>query len=107
MEGVVSLWNNPNLKTDCLNFLVENDDGIFKIDIVDESKKNIFFTLFFFNNALVVDTSNWMGFVRKADTFDEQNLVITQENGALYFTSTTDILPKQELKVVFHIIEFY
>lgn len=40
-----------------------------------------------------------MCFVRKAMTYEEQNLVITQENNAIYFTTTTNILPKQELKV--------
>lgn len=40
-----------------------------------------------------------MSFVRKAQTFEEQNLVITQENNAIYFTTTTNILPKTELKV--------
>lgn len=40
-----------------------------------------------------------MSFVRKAHTFEEQNLVITQENNAIYFTSTATILPKTELKV--------
>lgn len=51
----------------------------------------------------VVDSSNWMSFVRKAHSFEEQNLVITQENNALYFTTTTNILPKTELKVSKHI----
>lgn len=40
-----------------------------------------------------------MCFVRKARDYEEQNLVVNEEGGALYFTTTKSILPKQELKV--------
>ena len=45
------------------------------------------------------DLSNWMRFVRPADTWPEQNLVLTQEGDKLYFISTRNIHPKQELRV--------
>lgn len=40
-----------------------------------------------------------MAFVRRATTYEEQNLIVTQEEGSLYFTTVRNILPKEELKV--------
>nr|CAH7762289.1 unnamed protein product [Callosobruchus chinensis] len=85
LEGVLLLNKQVTEKDkadskDCLLFLIENEGVVYKIDVSDEN------------------TSNWMGFVRKAQNFEEQNLVITQVNGSIYFTSTTNIAPKQELK---------
>lgn len=40
-----------------------------------------------------------MRFVRPARCHSEMNLVISQQNGALFYTSTRVILPKQELQV--------
>lgn len=40
-----------------------------------------------------------MSFVRKATDYSQQNLVISQEGGSLYFTTTRNVLPKEELKV--------
>ncbi|KAJ8928027.1 hypothetical protein NQ314_019438, partial [Rhamnusium bicolor] len=82
LEGVLSL-NNESVKTESipLVFLIESEGTVYKMDVSDEN------------------ASNWMSFVRKANTYEEQNLVITQENNAIYFTTTTNILPKQELKV--------
>nr|CAI5866383.1 unnamed protein product [Callosobruchus analis] len=86
LEGVMLLNNQVTEKDkadakDYLLFLIENEGVVYKVDVSDEN------------------TSNWMGFVRKAQYFEEQNLVISQLNGSIYFTSTTNILPKQELKV--------
>ncbi|KAG5897474.1 hypothetical protein JTB14_031100 [Gonioctena quinquepunctata] len=85
LEGVLMLNNESNSteteEGDFLSFLIKSEGVLYKIDVSDEN------------------TSNWMRFVRKAQTFEEQNLVLTQENNAIYFTSTTYILPKQELKV--------
>ena len=39
-----------------------------------------------------------MRFVRPAQTFKEQNLVICQQNEGIIFLTTRDILPKEELK---------
>ncbi|XP_076009924.1 PR domain zinc finger protein 4 isoform X2 [Genypterus blacodes] len=40
---------------------------------------------------------NWMMFVRKARTSEEQNLVAYPANGKLFFCTTTEIHPDQEL----------
>ncbi|KAF6718543.1 PR domain zinc finger protein 4 [Oryzias melastigma] len=40
---------------------------------------------------------NWMIFVRKARTHEEQNLVAYPANGKLFFCTTTEIHPEQEL----------
>ncbi|CAG9856821.1 unnamed protein product [Phyllotreta striolata] len=86
LEGVlVTVKDDPNilkkLEENKLVFLVEKDENLCRIDVTDEN------------------LSNWMMFVRKATNFEEQNLVITQENDAIYFVTTTNIAPKQELKV--------
>ncbi|XP_017210408.1 PR domain zinc finger protein 4 isoform X1 [Danio rerio] len=44
---------------------------------------------------------NWMMFVRKARTTGEQNLVAYIDNGKLYFCTTREILPDQELLFYF------
>uniref|UniRef100_A0A4W5P013 PR domain containing 4 n=1 Tax=Hucho hucho TaxID=62062 RepID=A0A4W5P013_9TELE len=58
----------------------------------------------FHNNVLefcIVTTDenecNWMMFVRKARTREEQNLVAYPDNGKLFFCTSTEILPDQEL----------
>lgn len=40
-----------------------------------------------------------MCFVRKASNYSEQNLFLSQQGNSLYYTTTTNILPKQELLV--------
>lgn len=45
-----------------------------------------------------------MSFVRQAQNFDEQNLVISQEETCIYFTTTQNIHPKQELKIGYSIM---
>ncbi|XP_023666207.1 PR domain zinc finger protein 4 [Paramormyrops kingsleyae] len=40
---------------------------------------------------------NWMMFVRKASSEEEQNLVAYPDNGKLYFFSSREIMPDQEL----------
>ena len=66
---------------DFLFTILENDGSIIKLDLTDE------------------DECNWMRFVRSADQFSEQNLVLSQEEDQLYFTSTRTINPRQELRV--------
>ncbi|KAL0962752.1 hypothetical protein UPYG_G00344890 [Umbra pygmaea] len=58
----------------------------------------------FHNNVLefyIVTTDenecNWMMFVRKARNREEQNLVAYPDNGKLFFCTSTEILPDQEL----------
>ena len=63
-------------------FVVVNDNGnLVKLDVSDE------------------DNSNWMRFVRPADRYSEQNLIVSQDGGQLYFSSTRTINPRQELRV--------
>lgn len=50
-------------------------------------------------NSTLLDTCNWMKFVRKALTYEEQNLILTQESNGLCFTATRSISPHEELKV--------
>ncbi|KAG8188839.1 hypothetical protein JTE90_004650 [Oedothorax gibbosus] len=56
------------------------------------------------NLALYLDTtdesmSNWMRFVRPADSYKEQNLVLVQQGQSLFFNTTRSINPKSELRV--------
>ena len=63
-------------------FVVVHDAGhLIRLDVSDE------------NN------SNWMRFVRPADRYSEQNLIVSQDGGQLYFSSTRTINPRQELRV--------
>lgn len=105
LEGVlVTADNDPavlkKLEENKLIFLIETEGVLFRIDVADESLFNLII-LAFITLILIVftDHSNWMMFVRQAMSFEEQNLVISQENNAIYFTTTTNIQPKQELKV--------
>ncbi|KAJ9585314.1 hypothetical protein L9F63_002899, partial [Diploptera punctata] len=45
------------------------------------------------------NSSNWMRFVRSAETLKEQNLILSQQGHSLYFTTTRVIHPRQELQV--------
>nr|XP_018915142.1 PREDICTED: PR domain zinc finger protein 10-like isoform X2 [Bemisia tabaci] len=45
------------------------------------------------------EASNWMKFVRPADSSRNQNLRLCQQGKALFFITTKEILPKQELRV--------
>ncbi|XP_072378208.1 PR domain zinc finger protein 10-like [Diabrotica undecimpunctata] len=80
-----------NSEENNLMYLVKTDNTFCRVDAADEN------------------TSNWMMFVRKATTYEEQNLVITQEDNGIYFTTTTVIMPKQELRVWYSKVyaEFY
>lgn len=40
-----------------------------------------------------------MRFVRPARCYSDMNLMISQQNGSIYYTTTRAILPKQELQV--------
>ena len=61
--------------------ILENDGSVTKLDLSDEEE------------------SNWMRFVRPADRYAEQNLILSQEDDQLFFTSTRNIQPRQELRV--------
>lgn len=47
---------------------------------------------------MLLDSSNWMRFVRHAKTYEEQNLVISQQNDGIVFLTTRNIMPNEELK---------
>ena len=53
----------------------------------------------FSNVVTVTDSSNWMRFVRAAESFKDQNLILSQQGHSLYFTTTRVIHPRQELQV--------
>ena len=55
-------------------------------------------SMFFLYNS---DHSNWMRFVRPADSVIEQNLVLSQEGNHLFYTTTRSIEPKEELRVTY------
>ena len=83
-EGLEHRLNSIDdiIDDDELNLVVITDDGsIIKLDVSDEEE------------------SNWMRFVRSAERYSEQNLIVTQDHGQLYFTSTRTINPRQELRV--------
>ncbi len=55
------------------------------------------FILFLF--LVDAETSNWMKFVRLSGSPFEQNLVLVQEGGGIFFVASRSIAPKQELRV--------
>ena len=76
-----------SLKTFGDNFLinltvqVDRDDGVKYYDSKDENR------------------CNWMMFVRPAQNWSEQNLIVYQFGLDIYFATIKPIEPKQELKV--------
>ncbi|KAF0294186.1 PR domain zinc finger protein 10 [Amphibalanus amphitrite] len=44
------------------------------------------------------DCSNWMRFVRRAETAEQQNLVLNQQGSHLFLTSSRVIAPREELR---------
>jgi len=66
-----------------------------KLELLIESKSGSFLSL----DMSDENTSNWMRFVRPAEDCREQNVVLSQHEGSLYFTTTRDIQPRQELLV--------
>lgn len=46
-----------------------------------------------------VDCANWMRFVKRAKTYSEINLLLSQQGNHLYYITTKNIVPKQELLV--------
>ncbi|KAL3268921.1 hypothetical protein HHI36_008008 [Cryptolaemus montrouzieri] len=82
VNGVLKNKEEVITRPDKLELLVlDEDERIFSLDTSDENQ------------------SNWMCFIRRAETYEEQNLVVSQHANSLYFTVIRNILPKQELKV--------
>nr|XP_045593875.1 uncharacterized protein LOC123755358 isoform X2 [Procambarus clarkii] len=78
-------------------------EGIMKAE-VSESPSGLVYTIssreeFAYLDTSDEDSSNWMRFVRKATTYLEQNCVVVQTDGSLFFLTTTDIAPRAELRV--------
>ena len=44
------------------------------------------------------EEANWMKFIRPAESEADQNLLLNETNGQIYFTSTRNIVPEEELK---------
>lgn len=74
---------------------------------IPQMKVCIFFLSIHLSKLQLSATSNWMCFVRRAETYEEQNLVLIQQDGSLYYVTKENILPKQELKVVPLLILIY
>ncbi|XP_054720024.1 PR domain zinc finger protein 10-like isoform X2 [Uloborus diversus] len=80
VEGILVKREDP--PSDNFILLVEHDNAVaLYLDTSDESM------------------SNWMRFVRPADTHKEQNLVLVQQGQSLFFNTTRSINPKTELRV--------
>ncbi|KAF7992656.1 hypothetical protein HCN44_005000 [Aphidius gifuensis] len=81
IEGIVCTYDGKPF-LNCLPLLYEtNVYGEFlKIDVSNEN------------------SSNWMRFVRPACYYKEQNLIICQQNDGIFFLTTKNILPNEELK---------
>ncbi|KAJ6646040.1 PR domain zinc finger protein 4 [Pseudolycoriella hygida] len=70
----------------------------------DQTRKHSEFPLFLIDESTYIDTSNeltsnWMRFVKLAVKFSEQNCLLFESEGRLYFRTSKFIHPKQELKV--------
>ena len=83
VEGVKKPFssNRSEMKDESLSLIVKTLDGNFEIDVSDEEQ------------------SNWMRFVRPANSPSEQNLSLAQDGDQLYFTANRTIKPRQELRV--------
>uniref|UniRef100_T1J3M9 PR domain zinc finger protein 10 n=1 Tax=Strigamia maritima TaxID=126957 RepID=T1J3M9_STRMM len=80
VEGVVTKMDE--VIQDDLVLQIEAESGeIMHLDTTDESM------------------SNWMRFVRPAENYSEQNLVVVQSEQSLYFFTTCHVYPRTELKV--------
>lgn len=66
---------------DKLLLIVHSVNGATQLDVSDE------------------ESSNWMRFVRAAETYAEQNLSLSQDGDHLFYTTTRAVGPRQELKV--------
>lgn len=90
-----------------LDFLIEENHTINELDVSDEGMylAILFYSYIIANNCFnILESSNWMSFVRQAQNYNEQNLLISQEGNCIYFITTHNILPKQELKVGYSLI---
>ncbi|KAK9877045.1 hypothetical protein WA026_016074 [Henosepilachna vigintioctopunctata] len=81
VQGIMKSREEVVVGTNKLELLIVVNEGILGLDISNE------------------DLSNWMCFIRRAENYEDQNMVVSQHENSLYFTVIRDIFPKQELKV--------
>jgi len=74
---------DPRLCISYYKFQIENEDG----------------SQYFFE-ANDENSCNWMMFVRPANNYSEQNVVAFQYKMDIFYMTTKNIEPKQELKVL-------
>ncbi|XP_066904483.1 PR domain zinc finger protein 10 isoform X2 [Halyomorpha halys] len=79
MEGIIQ--RTPCINKHHIELTIENNGGIEWLDV---SNENI---------------SNWMKYVRQAESGEEQNLSLHQIGKNLYFRALSRIAPQEELKV--------
>ncbi|XP_015116917.1 PR domain zinc finger protein 10 [Diachasma alloeum] len=81
IEGVPCEYDGKGFSPDALPLLYETEGGeLIKIDVSNEH------------------SSNWMRFVRPAQTHKEQNLIISQQKDGIIFLTTRNISPREELR---------
>ncbi|XP_031780315.1 PR domain zinc finger protein 10 isoform X1 [Nasonia vitripennis] len=80
IEGILRPYNGSKIEGLPLLLESKEEGDFFQIDVSDEN------------------SSNWMRFVRPAKTYEEQNLVISQQNDGIVFLTTRNIMPNEELK---------
>ncbi|KAB0795367.1 hypothetical protein PPYR_12206 [Photinus pyralis] len=81
LEGLVVV-NDCQPDSEGFHLLVESDNGtVHRLDVSDDR------------------VANWMCYVRRAETYMEQNVVVVQRGSSLFYNTVTNILPKQELLV--------
>lgn len=79
MEGVLSPIDS-SVEHHHLQLTIESNGLLERLDVSNEN------------------TSNWMRYVRQADSCDEQNLILHQVGKNLYFTALRKIMAGEELK---------
>ncbi|KAK0090153.1 hypothetical protein PV325_002578 [Microctonus aethiopoides] len=80
IEGILCSYNGESFDN-ALPLIYETiDKQLLKVDVSNEN------------------TSNWMRFVRPATNYNEQNLIICQQNDGIFFLTIRDIVPEEELK---------
>ncbi|XP_014204044.1 PR domain zinc finger protein 10-like [Copidosoma floridanum] len=80
IEGILHPYDGSPINGLPLLIETQENEEFIQIDVSDEN------------------SSNWMRFVRSAETYKEQNLVICQQNDKIVFLTTRNIMPKEELK---------
>lgn len=81
IEGILCAYDGNGFSPNALPLLHETETGeLMKIDVSNEN------------------SSNWMRFVRPAQTYKDQNLIISQQKDGIIFLTTRNISPREELR---------